>query len=65
MATTASPLPLVLHRWPQWANLLLQVVDPRGQEVGEARRNTMALQATLNISLEATPAPAPKYKAPP
>jgi hypothetical protein len=33
-------------------NLLVQVVDSRGQVVGEARRTTTAVQATLNITLK-------------
>lgn len=38
--------------------LLVQMVDPGGQAVGEARRNSIALQATLNIALKAPAAPA-------
>lgn len=33
-------------------NLLVQVLDPRGQVVGEARRATTAIQASLNITLK-------------
>ena len=45
------------YRWTSTAgrngpNLLVQVVDPSGQVVGEARRTTTALQATLNVTLK-------------
>jgi hypothetical protein len=45
------------YSWPSTAkrkgpNLLVQVVDSRGQVVGEARRATTAVQATLNITLK-------------
>jgi len=50
------------YSWPSTANrkgpnLLVQVVDPRGQVVGEASRSTTAVQATLHITLKPQTAP--------
>jgi len=50
------------YSWPSTANrkgpnLLVQVVDPRGQVVGEASRSTTATRATLDIALKAPAAP--------
>ncbi|MFM7548491.1 MAG: hypothetical protein ACKO8I_06375, partial [Cyanobacteriota bacterium] len=50
------------YRWTSTAGrngptLLVQVVDPSGQVLGEARRTTTAVQATLNITLKPPAAP--------
>jgi hypothetical protein len=50
------------YSWPSTGgrkgpNLLVQVVDSRGQVVGEARRATTATRATLDIALKAPAAP--------
>ena len=64
-----KPVPLaadgryrIPYRWTSTAgrngpNLLVQVVDPSGQVVGEARRTTTAVQATLNITIKPTAPP--------